>query len=157
MSLRVLSPIHKAYRHVCESIEIRCADLGISATEAFLLSYLQSYSPAPVSEFHRALGVPRSTLTSLLDRLETRGWLIRRPSDRDRRVVLVGVTEAGRAVAEKIRERAERLEADIGAAAEAAEFDGFNAVVAAVGGVFQSDTASLQTGGDAASLEKETA
>jgi DNA-binding MarR family transcriptional regulator len=131
--------------------------MGISATEAFLLSYLMSYSPAPVSEFHRALGVPRSTLTSVLDRLEDRGWLIRQPSNRDRRVVLVGVTEAGRVAAEKIQEMSERLEADIVAVVGTGEFDGFGSVLAAIGGVCESDWSTSQTGGDSTARHEETA
>lgn len=132
MALRYLSPIHKVYRQIAIHLEERCADLDLSATEGHTLSYLRSYSPASASELHRVLGVKRSTLTGLLDRLEARGWLSRRPSERDRRVTQVALTDVGRVEADRVQETVERLEADINARVEPADLAGFRAVVSAI-------------------------
>ena len=135
MALRFLSPIHKAYRQISIYMEDRCSDIGLSPTEGHAVSYLRSYSPAPVSELHRVLGIKPSTLTSMLDRLEARGWLERRPSGRDRRVILVGLTDAGRVEADRVQETVDRLEADIGARLAPDDVVGFHAVVAAIAAV----------------------
>ena len=133
MALRFLSPIHQAYRQIAEYVENRCSDLGLNTTELHAMSYLRSYSPAPVSELHRALGIKRSTLTGVLDRMQARGWVERRPSHRDRRVTLVVMTGAGRGQADRVQEAVERLEVEIGARLRSGDMEGFTAVVTAVG------------------------
>lgn len=97
-----------------------------------MLSYLRSYSPSPVSELHRVFGVKRSTLTSMLDRLASRGWVAREPSARDRRVILVSLTDAGRTRADRIQTGIEELEARIGAELTPADLEGFYAVMSAI-------------------------
>jgi DNA-binding MarR family transcriptional regulator len=133
--LRFLSPIHHAHRRIAVYLEAHGSGLGLRATEGHILTYLRSYSPAPVSELHRFLGIKRSTLTSVLDRLESRGWLERRASGRDRRVILVALTDGGRVHADRIREVVEQLEAEIGARIGPGDLEGFAAVVAAIDAV----------------------
>jgi DNA-binding MarR family transcriptional regulator len=135
MALRFLSPIHRAYLQIAIYVEERCSDLDLNTSEGHTLSYLRSYSPAPVSELHRALGIKRSTLTSVLDRLESRGWLGRQPSRRDRRVILVGLTDAGRVEADRVQETVERLEADIGARLGPGDLEGFRTVISTIAAV----------------------
>jgi DNA-binding MarR family transcriptional regulator len=157
MALRFLSPIHKAHRQISELLEKRCSDLGITAAEGQLLSYLRSYSPAPVSEFRRVLGVRRSTLTSMLDRLQARKWLVRQPSPRDRRVILVGLTETGRDVAGRIRAAMEQLEAEIGGRIGPNDLKGFGAVLSAIDSASEAAAASSTLGPDTVKEHKETA
>jgi len=132
MALRFLSPVHKAGRQIARYLEHECSDLDLSATEIHMLSYLSGYSPAPVGELHRVLGVKRSTLTSLLDRLEARAWVERRPSPRDRRSVMVGLTSAGHTAADAVQAVIEALEAAIADRARPADIAGFNAVLSAI-------------------------
>ena len=131
MALRFLSPIHKANRQIALSLEEACADADLSATEGHMLSYLRSYTPSAVSELHRVFGVKRSSLTSMLDRLESRGWIARDVSSRDRRVVLVSLTDRGRSRAERVQTAVEELEALIGAELTSADLEGFYAVLSA--------------------------
>lgn len=49
----------------------------------------------PVSRFGAELGIPRSTITNLVDRLEKAGLVERAPDPLDRRVTLVRLTSAG--------------------------------------------------------------
>jgi DNA-binding MarR family transcriptional regulator len=106
--------------------------MALSTTESHLLSYLRSYSPAPVSELHRVFGTKRSTLTSIFDRLEERGWVTRSPSKRDRRVVLIDLTDQGRKRADAVQESVEQLESGINRAITPGELQGFIAVMSAI-------------------------
>jgi DNA-binding MarR family transcriptional regulator len=135
MALRYLSPIHNASRQIAAFLEARRPDRGVDATQAYALLYLRSYSPAPASELHRILEIKRSTLTGVIDRLEARGWLFRRPSGRDRRVIHIGLTEDGRAEADRIHETARRLEAEIEARVQPGDLEGFRAVISAIAAV----------------------
>jgi DNA-binding MarR family transcriptional regulator len=57
--------------------------------------------PSPISKYGDELGVPRSTITNLVDRLERVGLVERLPSPTDRRVTLVQLAPAGRKAVEE--------------------------------------------------------
>lgn len=132
MAVRFLSPVQKVARQIAGYLEQETAGLDVTPTDGHLLSYLASYSPAPMTELHHVLGVKRSTMTSVLDRLEARSWVRRLPSPRDRRALLVVLTDEGRVHATRIRQVLERLEADIAARVSPADLEGFLAVLTAV-------------------------
>jgi DNA-binding MarR family transcriptional regulator len=121
-----------------------------------MLSYLRSYSPSPVSELHRVFGIKRSTLTSMLDRLASRGWLARSPSTRDRRVILVSLTEGGRVRADRIQTAVDELEARIGADLNEEELAGFYAVMSAIGAATQVTVTHREGVGAPGTREEET-
>ncbi len=56
--------------------------------------------PAPVyaSWLVGELGLGRTAMTAAVDRLERRGWVVRRPHPRDRRIALLELTPEGRRV-----------------------------------------------------------
>lgn len=72
---------------------------GLSASQVILLFTLQERSGkgAPLGELARQMGVPRSTMTSIADRLERDGLVTRATTPADRRVVLLRLTPRGRA------------------------------------------------------------
>jgi len=77
-------------------------DLHLTQAEAHVLAYLAQHSPCSINDLHHSFGHKRSTLTSLLDRLDGRGWIIREPHPTSRRMVLVRLTDVGQQVAEQV-------------------------------------------------------
>jgi DNA-binding MarR family transcriptional regulator len=67
---------------------------GLSDRDASVLAHLDELSPVPAGGLARHLGVGPSTITEAIDRLEARG-LVTRERGRDRRRVLLRITEAG--------------------------------------------------------------
>ncbi|MDB4951531.1 MAG: hypothetical protein JWM27_4180 [Gemmatimonadetes bacterium] len=132
MALEFLSPLHKASRQITLYLESRTRALGVSPGEGHLLTYLHSYAPAPVGEVVRVFGMKQSTLTSMLDRLERAGLLRREVNGSDRRSLLVHVTPAGRALAQRLNACLETLEAEIRAHLAPEEVAGFHAFARAV-------------------------
>jgi DNA-binding MarR family transcriptional regulator len=57
-----------------------------------------------MSEVAAQLGLPESTTTRLVDRLQAAGLVRRRSSSPDRRCVVAGLTPAGRRLMERVRE-----------------------------------------------------
>jgi MarR family 2-MHQ and catechol resistance regulon transcriptional repressor len=53
-----------------------------------------------MADVSSALGLSKSGVTRLVDRLAARGLVVRAPCPRDRRVIYAGLTEDGRAAAE---------------------------------------------------------
>lgn len=68
---------------------------GISLGDLFAVRTLARLGEVPVSRYGAELGVARSTITNLVDRLERAGLVSRAASPIDRRVTLVRLTPAG--------------------------------------------------------------
>lgn len=83
-------------------IERTFRDVGLTQAEAHVLAYLARHPNATINDLHTSFGHKRSTLTSILDRLETRGWSVRAPHPTSRRLVALELTAAGQAIGERI-------------------------------------------------------
>ncbi|OGF98966.1 MAG: hypothetical protein A3F83_13085 [Candidatus Glassbacteria bacterium RIFCSPLOWO2_12_FULL_58_11] len=112
-ALKILSPIHKATRQIGLHLEQKTRRLGVSNIEGHLLTYLLSYAPCPIAELNRVFGLKRSTLTSILDRLEERRLISRTVNPADRRSWLVQIQPAGADIARRLRSVLEEFEAEI--------------------------------------------
>ena len=108
--LRYLSPLHRIQRQLQVYLHNRVTPIGVSGTEAHVLSYLASYAPVPVGDLVRVFGLKKSTLTGLLDRLEEAGFTTRQLNPDDRRSFLVTITPRGAKAAKKIRAVLEEFE-----------------------------------------------
>jgi DNA-binding MarR family transcriptional regulator len=98
-------------------VERAFRDEELTQPEAHVLAYLTRHPDATINDLHTSFGHKRSTLTSILDRLEARGWVRRAPHPTSRRLVAVALTGAGgaigkrasgalRAIEERVRMRA---------------------------------------------------
>ena len=130
--LRFLSPIHKASREVGVYFERLMSDSGLAPQEGHILSYLRSYAPCPIAEVVTVFGLRGSTATSVLDRLEERGFLARRPNPDDRRSFLLDLTAEGKRTAETVQTFVDALERGIAKKITAADEEGFRKVMAAI-------------------------
>lgn len=130
--LVVLSPLHRAIRQVDLYLEGQARNLGVSNTEGHILTYLVSYAPCPISELHRVFGLKRSTLTSLLDRLESRGLVRRKSHPEDRRSLMVTLRPGGMSLARKLYAMVKRFETKVLAELKPVHLAGFRQVLDAV-------------------------
>jgi DNA-binding MarR family transcriptional regulator len=72
------------------------APLGISDQELSVLLFLDAREPESQQQAARRLGVDRTTMVGLIDALEGKGLVARRPDPADRRRNVVELTSAGR-------------------------------------------------------------
>lgn len=77
---------------------------GISTVEISILSIIERKPDVILKEISQILGVPASTLTSAVDRLENRGLLTRVISKRDRRSFGLALTDDGRTAQQEHRQ-----------------------------------------------------
>ncbi|HEX9036491.1 MAG TPA: MarR family transcriptional regulator, partial [Ktedonobacterales bacterium] len=74
--------------------------LRLTPTSGLALSILaNAESPLPPNEIADRLIISRATVTGLLDSLERRAYIRRRPHPSDRRMILAEITETGRQAA----------------------------------------------------------
>ena len=86
------------------------ASHGISLGDLYAVRVLARLGEVPVSRYGAELGIARSTITNLVDRLERVGLVARTSSPGDRRVTLVRLTVAGR---DAMEARARFAESDV--------------------------------------------
>ncbi|MEU3407564.1 MULTISPECIES: MarR family transcriptional regulator [unclassified Streptomyces] len=75
----------------------------LTGAQAKVLTLL-SLEPLPMRRIAQKLRCEPSNVTGIIDRLETRGLVERRPDPADRRVKLAAPTEEGAETAERLRE-----------------------------------------------------
>jgi len=78
--------------------ELHLAPLGINARELTVLLFLAGREPESQQHAARNLGVDRTTMVALLDALEDKQLVARRPDRHDRRRNVVELTDTGRRV-----------------------------------------------------------
>jgi DNA-binding MarR family transcriptional regulator len=86
----------------------RCRQRSISMAHFFLMSMIDKHGAVPMTRVAELLGSGLSTATGLVSRMEERG-LVRRDHDtKDRRVVLVSLTDVGAAEVRDLHETRQR-------------------------------------------------
>ena len=71
------------------------AELDLSSAQCHVLHLIEPGRPLPMARLAETLACDASNVTGLVDRLESRGLVLRRPSDLDRRVKVLVLTPAG--------------------------------------------------------------
>ena len=97
--LALIAEIHRAVHAVGLAISDATS---ITQAEALVLTLLRSRESAPLEDVHKAFLHRRSTLTNILERLESRKLVARRTSALDRRRFDVSLTATGRKKANQI-------------------------------------------------------
>lgn len=110
----------------------RLADLGVGQAEAHVLAYLAREQRCSINTLHAHFGHKRSTLTSILDRLEQRGWVWREPHPTSRRSVLVSLTDEGRYVGERVAAELDALDEAVAARTGRGDIEAFTRVIRAI-------------------------
>ena len=111
MRLQLIFGIHRATHRIGLFIQRHEPDL--TQAEAHILCHLHEFGDSTISDLHRAFAHKRSTLTSVLDRMEARGLIRRQSNQKDRRSFVVRLTRTGKKRAAKVHGLLESLEATL--------------------------------------------
>jgi DNA-binding MarR family transcriptional regulator len=125
---RVIAAVHGAHHAVTRRLEMSTRDHGLDAVEALVLDAILRNHGCASWEIRRELGLHRSTLSSILDRLERDNRIERRQSAYDGRRFEVRLTPAGTISAELAEFVIAGVEAEIAGYTSQAERHGAVAV-----------------------------
>lgn len=134
----LIPAVAKAHRKLAGSL---LQDLGLSAGQEFVLMLLWEESPQSQADLTRQLMVEPPTTAKTLARLEKLGLVARERSEADRRVVLVSVTDEGRALEVPVLSVWETLETMTTAGLTDVEQDQLRTLLVRVVGSLTSDGA----------------
>jgi DNA-binding MarR family transcriptional regulator len=79
------------------------AEMDLTPPQGFALHHLDT--PMPMGQLAEEMGYDASHITGIVDRLEARGLVERRPDPRDRRVKLLVTTDDGRDLRQRIQDQ----------------------------------------------------
>ena len=125
----VISRIQHATHVLGRHLDVALADIGIDQGEAHVLSALAG-GPRSVASLVEAVGVKRSTLTNILDRLERRGLVQREINPADRRSFLIRPTRGGERAVRKVARKFAAVDGKLARATTATERRAFETVLA---------------------------
>lgn len=98
-----LDPIlFNALRAIYKFQQAKMTAFGLDYEDIYLLQLLRNHSPARMGEIADEMGIPVSTATRVVDRLEEKKLLSRKKDPRDKRNILVSLERKGEEVVAKV-------------------------------------------------------
>jgi MarR family transcriptional regulator, organic hydroperoxide resistance regulator len=132
----VVLALHRATHATLQVLATRLAGLDLPASEINVLANLATRHPLTVGALAAATATRPTTLTSVLDRLVKRGYVVREVDPADRRSFLISLTPAGQRAAGTVSAAVRDLEQGALSHVSPAQRAGFFAVVHALSEVF---------------------
>ena len=86
------------------------ADMGLTARDLGALRVIAGGEARSQQEVAAVLGVDRTSMVALLDALESRGIVARKPAEQDRRRNVVELTPVGRSLFQRAEQRSTQAE-----------------------------------------------
>ncbi|WP_307706290.1 MarR family winged helix-turn-helix transcriptional regulator [Streptomyces sp. V1I6] len=103
LTLEVVELIGTVVARYHEEYEQAAAEHSLTGAQARVLGLL-SMEPTPMRRIAQKLRCEPSNVTGIVDRLEARGLVERRPDPADRRVKIAAATQEGRSTARRLRD-----------------------------------------------------
>jgi DNA-binding MarR family transcriptional regulator len=128
----VVLALQRATHHTLHALSAALADLSLSAAEINALANLGEGGTLSVRQLSERTGTRASTLTGLLDRLESRGYLTREVDPADRRSFRLPLTDLGQETAARALAAISALEREALSRLDATQLAGYRAVVTAL-------------------------
>lgn len=85
--------------------ETLAAEFDVSPAQGEVLISLERHTAVPMNQVARLCHCDASNVTHIVDKLEARGLVERRPAPNDRRVKLIALTDEGSRARERVLER----------------------------------------------------
>ena len=124
--------LHRATHATLHALGSRLAGLDLSAPDINVLANLADGARRTVGALATATATKPTTLTSALDRLARRGYLVRDLDPGDRRTFLISLTPSGEAAAQTVAAAVRDIERQALAAVTEADLAGFHALTGAL-------------------------
>jgi len=128
----VIVALHRATHATLHALGSRLAGLDLSAPDINVLANLADGARRTVGALATATATKPTTLTSALDRLARRGYLVRDLDPGDRRSFLISLTPSGEAAAQTVAAAVRDIERQALAAVTEADLAGFHALTGAL-------------------------
>ena len=101
-ALKALTVLLRSSQHVQESVKRSISKFGLNSSEFGVLELLYNKGEQPIQSIGKKILLASSSLTYVIDKLEGKGLVHRKPCATDRRVIYTSITDEGRALMDEI-------------------------------------------------------
>jgi len=105
----IIDDLRRIFQAVIEQSKRAEQETGLTGSQLWAVKILAKSEPVKVTELAQQMYLHPATVVGVLDRLESKGLVARTRSSKDRRVVYVELSEAGRTMVSSSPEVAQRL------------------------------------------------
>ncbi|MBP1765183.1 MAG: MarR family transcriptional regulator [Firmicutes bacterium] len=95
-ALKLYIALTRTYKTLLEKDQRNIRNYGLNTTEFGVLELLYNKGPYPLQQIGDKILITSGTITYVVDKLEKKGLIVRKPCDTDRRIIYAEITEAGR-------------------------------------------------------------
>ena len=95
LSLKVFVVLSKALQSIKKRVEEDIKCLGLNPTEFSVLELIYSKGDQPIQKIGQKVLIASSSITYVVDKLEKKKLIVRRPCSTDRRVTYAAITDEG--------------------------------------------------------------
>jgi len=128
----LIPALHRATHGTLRALQARLAGLDLTASEINALANLAGGRARRIGELAADTATKPTTLTSVLDRLVRRGYVVRQLDPADRRSFQVSLTADGQQAADAARAAVGDIERAVLATITSADLTGFHTVTHAI-------------------------
>ena len=95
LSLKVFVVLSKALQSIKKRVEEDIKCLGLNPTEFSVLELIYSKGDQPIQRIGEKVLIASSSITYVVDKLEKKNLIVRKPCSKDRRVTYASITAEG--------------------------------------------------------------
>lgn len=95
LSLKLFIVLTRALQSVNKRVEEDIKSMGLNPTEFAVLELIYSKGDQPIQKIGEKVLIASSSITYVVDKLEKKKFLVRKPCPKDRRVTFAAITEEG--------------------------------------------------------------
>ncbi|MEC5425241.1 MarR family transcriptional regulator [Virgibacillus sp. C22-A2] len=95
LSLKVFVVLSRALQSIKKRVEEDIKCLGLNPTEFSVLELIYSKGDQPIQKIGEKVLIASSSITYVVDKLEKKKLIERKPCPKDRRITFAAITEAG--------------------------------------------------------------
>ena len=105
--------IRRAHQASTALFAAECGRFDLTPVQFAAMSALRDTPDLDATRLAALIAFDRSTMGDVLERLESKVWIVREPSRDDRRVKKLGLSEAGMAVLARVQPAVRRVQAQL--------------------------------------------
>lgn len=132
-SLKALTVMLRASQSVQDVLKQDMTKYGLNPTEFMVLELLASKGEQPIQQIGKKILLSSSSMTYVIDKLEQKEYIERKPCATDRRVIFAHITDKGMAFMEKSFPHHEKMITELFSVLNEDELQSFNRLVKKVG------------------------
>lgn len=102
LSLKLFVVLTRALQSIEKRVEEDIRSIGLNPTEFAVLELIYSKGDQPIQKIGEKVLIASSSITYVVDKLEKKNFLVRKPCPKDRRITYAAITPAGTEFMNKI-------------------------------------------------------